>query len=87
MRVEYHKSFTKKFRKLNRKTQDKVTDVVNIFRHDPHDPSLRNHALKGSMLGKRAFSVTGDLRVVFEEIDDYVLVIMLDVGTHNQVYQ
>lgn len=38
------------------------------------------------MKGKRAFSVTGDMRIIFEEFDDYVLVIMLDIGTHAQVY-
>lgn len=38
------------------------------------------------MLGKRAISVMGDMRIIFEEFNDYTLVLMLDVGTHNQVY-
>lgn len=36
--------------------------------------------------GKRSFSVTGDMRIIFEEHENYTMVLMLDVGTHNQVY-
>ena len=36
------------------------------------------------MKGLRAFSIGGDLRVVYQETEDrYEL---LDVGSHNQVY-
>ncbi len=33
----------------------------------------------------RAFSVTGDIRIVYFEINDES-VLFLDIGTHNQVY-
>jgi addiction module RelE/StbE family toxin len=45
---------------------------------------LNDHPLKGSMKGKRAFSIAGDVRVVYEET--YEVFIFLDVGSHNQVY-
>lgn len=48
---------------------------------------IGNHALAGKMLGKRAFSVTGSVRIIFKEYDNYVLVLFLDIGSHPQVYR
>jgi mRNA-degrading endonuclease YafQ of YafQ-DinJ toxin-antitoxin module len=38
------------------------------------------------LLGKKAISINSDLRIIFEEFDDYTLVVFLDLGTHNRVY-
>jgi addiction module RelE/StbE family toxin len=86
MQIEYHKSFTKAFKKLNRKLQDKVISRIEQFQKDPFHPMLKNHALKGVLKGKRAFSVTGNVRIIFEEKNNHSYVFMLDVGTHPQVY-
>lgn len=64
----------------------KIDTALVRFKSNPLDAALYNHPLKGAMTGKRAISVTGDVRIIFEEYNNYVLVIMLDVGTHNQVY-
>jgi len=86
MLIKFHKTFEKNFKKLPEQLKKKTILSIKKFSSNPHDPKLRNHGLKGRLLGKRAFWVTGDLRVIFEEFDGYVLVIMLDVGTHNHVY-
>lgn len=86
MRIEYHKQFLKSFEKLDRKLQMKIVTRVAIFEKNPLNSLLKNHPLQGSMKGKRAFSVTGDIRVIFEEYGHYTLVLMLDVGSHSQVY-
>lgn len=76
----------KSYGKLSPKLKQKTDLVVRSFRNNPRNASLRNHALSGKMNGRRAISVTGDIRIVFEEYSNYVLVVMLDVGTHGQVY-
>ena len=86
MKVFFHKTFNKRFAKLSPKLQMKVEKAVLLFRKNPFDPHLRNHALSGDLSDRRAFSVGGDVRVIFKEHKNYILVIMLDVGTHNQVY-
>lgn len=86
MIIDYSKAFEKHYEKLNIKIQDKIDEAIERFHGNPHDPTLRSHPLKGSMSGKRAFSAGGDLRIIFQEYDDYTLVLMLDVGSHNQVY-
>lgn len=86
MQIKYHKIFQKKFKRLSPKLKQKTISVIEIFTKDPYNPALRNHPLKGQLKGLRAFSVTGDIRIVFEENDNYVFVIMLDIGIHNHVY-
>ena len=49
-------------------------------------PELRDHGLKGRMKGLRAFSAAWDLRVIYCEEGGFLTVLLLDVGTHNQVY-
>ena len=56
-----------------------------LFVKDPTRPELRVHDLVGEKIHLKAFSITGDIRVVYhQEAEDVVL--FLDVGTHNQVY-
>lgn len=86
MIVDFHKNFDKRYQKLNLKIQQRVDKALAVFMNNPFEPSLKNHALTGKLKGKRAFSVTADVRVIFEESDHYYLVLILDVGTHNQVY-
>lgn len=71
MNVHYHKNFLKSYSK-------------RIIRNLNLDKRFKDHALTGSIKGYRAFSVTGDVRVVYERVDDGVL--LHDIGTHNQVY-
>lgn len=86
MKIKYHKKFEKRFKKLPSSLKDKVVSAIKKFTNNPSYKTLENHPLTGKLRGKRAFKVTGNYRVVFEEHDDYVLVVMLDVGTHPQVY-
>lgn len=86
MIVDYHRKFNKSYQKLGSQIQIKVKLAIKKFIINPFDPSLRNYALHGRLQGKRAFWVTGDIRVMFEECNNYCIVIMVDVGTHNQIY-
>ncbi len=86
MIIRFHNQFAKRYDKLARKVQEKVDIVLEKFRVNPFDSTLKNHPLKGVMADKRAISVSGDIRILFEEYGDYCIVTMLDVGTHNQVY-
>jgi addiction module RelE/StbE family toxin len=46
---------------------------------------LYDHALTGKLNGKRAFSVAGDIRVIYIELEDFI--VFLDIGSHSQVYK
>ncbi len=86
MKLFFQKHFVKAWHKLTPKMQEKVEEAIELFKANPHDPVLDNHALRGDLEGKRAIRVTWDVRIVFEEFDDYAEVLLVDVGSHNQVY-
>ncbi len=87
MNIKYHKRFEKQFKKLLEKDKKKVLGAIENFIDNPRNVSLKNHSLKGMLMGKRAISVSSDMRIVFEEFDSYRLVIFLDLGKHNRVYR
>ena len=87
MNIRYHKRFEKQFKKLLEKDKKKVLSVIKNFTDNPKELKLKNHSLKGLLLGKRAISAGSDRRIIFEEFDNYTLVIFLDLGKHNRVYK
>lgn len=86
MKIRRHRSFKKAFKKLPKKFKGKANLVFEKFHKNPFAKSLNNHPLHGRLQGKRAISVTGDIRIVFEEFDNYTLVLMLDIGKHSLIY-
>jgi len=85
--------FSKIFRKYyssgilsSLKLTDRFTERVKIFSKNPAHPILCDHSLQGQMKNYRAFSITNDIRVVYQIIDDQI-VKFVDIGTHDQVYE
>lgn len=88
MIVEWHESFQKAYKQRIRsdvKLVRRVKERLETFQNNPQNPLLRDHALTGIRHGQRAFSITGDIRIVYFPVND-THVLLLDIGTHNQVY-
>lgn len=88
MKVELHPNFKKSYKKRilnNPKLVAKTASRLRIFQQNPTSPILNDHQLKGSKNNFRSFSVTGDIRIVYQRVPENH-VILLDIGTHNQVY-
>ncbi len=87
MKIKYHKDFLKNYKKRIKphpKLVTQFTKQLNRFIKNPNDSSLRDHKLIGKKKSFRAFSVTGDIRIVYTiEADEIWL---YDIGSHNQVY-
>lgn len=85
MIIVISKSFDKKFKKLSQKIQFQIKEKVLIFQESPFDVRLNNHMLHGEMKMIRSINITGDLRILYEEIDDDS-VRFLDIDTHSNLY-
>lgn len=86
MKLVYKKTFLKSFEKLSAKDRQKVVEALKVFKNNPFSPELKNHALNGDLKDFRAISVRADIRITFQELDNYYVVYLVKVGTHNQVY-
>lgn len=58
---------------------------VDLFLKNRNESVLKDHKLIGKMSDFRAFSITGDIRVVYRIVNNYYR--FEDIGTHNQVYK
>ncbi len=88
MQVRRTKTFEKSFMvriKKDGTLRTKFEERLGLFLVGVRDNPINDHALSGNMKGKRSFSITGDVRVVYEKTEDEI--VFLDVGTHNQVYK
>lgn len=88
MIIERHTSFKKSY---NRRIAShpslvkRVDERIILFIKNPTNVLLRDHALRGEQLGLRSFSVSGDIRIIYEPVGSDC-VRFLDIGSHNQVY-
>ena len=88
MRITLHQNFEKSYKvriAKNTKLILQVEERIKRFQKDPTDSILRDHVLKGSKKGFRSFSVTGNIRILYIPVSKDQ-VILIDIGTHNQVY-
>ncbi|MGN7611100.1 type II toxin-antitoxin system RelE/ParE family toxin [Magnetococcales bacterium HHB-1] len=86
MEIKYSKQFKKAFFRLSAKNRVRVKKAIRTFREDPFSPSLRNHTLFGKLKGLRSLSAGYDLRIIFKAHDGYIVVVLINVGTHKQIY-
>jgi addiction module RelE/StbE family toxin len=61
-------------------------EAIEIFDTDPYHLALKTHPLRDRLEGKWAFSVDSDYRVVFHFVTENE-VVLLNIGTHQQVYR
>lgn len=89
MEFRYRKEFEKNMKKLHPKIKEKVKERLTIFSTDPFHPLLRNHALHGIYNGLRSIDVTGNIRIIFRQVNaqTYEIIELLDIGTHSELYE
>lgn len=85
MNIQTTKNFDKKYSKLNVKVKTRFKNRLELFRINPFDVSLRNHALKGNYLGYRSIDIGGDIRALYT-IKGGNIIIFGFIGTHSQLY-
>ncbi len=59
----------------------------NDLKEDPFAPHLRLHHLSGELKGTQAVSLTYDYRITLTVMITEKEIILLDVGSHDEVYR
>jgi len=81
---KFLKNFNKRiipYPKLSKQFDRRLGQFVS----NSKQPLLKDHQLKGTKKHFRAFSITGNIRVIYQKINKNTLR-LIDIGTHNQVY-
>ena len=86
-KIEYTKQFQKRL-KQRYGHQPKVLELfrsqLDLFALGVRKEPIKDHPLTGRLKGLKAFSIGGDVRVVYQVTENSYL--FLDIGSHNQVY-
>ncbi len=83
-------SFLRQARKFFQKHPDlkpKFKLVLEKLQADPFQPGLNSHALTGVLKGLSAVSLTYSFRVVLMLRVTEKEIILLDIGSHDEVYR
>jgi addiction module RelE/StbE family toxin len=85
--------FAKRFSKIigkNPRLLARVQAVLDALQENPFAPALETHKLKGKLENYFACTVAYDLRIVFRfegrEPPEVDAVVLLNIGTHDEVY-
>ena len=87
------RSFIRAFKrtaKRNKKLRQAIEETLRLLAEDPWAARLASHKLKGKLAGSWACTVTYDLRIVFDFVDDEESeldgILLMDIGSHDEVY-
>ena len=83
-------TFRRTARKFLRRHRDLVglfEDVLKQLESDPRAPKLRLHPLQGRHRDKHAVSLTYSYRIVLILCIEDGDIVLLDVGSHDEVYR
>ncbi len=83
--TEYYQS-RKNLETLTPDIEKIISKHTRWFQHNPQDERLHDHELHGKMRGRRAFSITDDIRIVYVRIGKHT-VRFLAIGRHREVYK
>jgi mRNA-degrading endonuclease YafQ of YafQ-DinJ toxin-antitoxin module len=89
-RLVWTATFERTARKFLRRHPELVglfEDVLLQLESDPHVPRLRLHRLKGEHHDKHAVSLTYSYRIVLILQLTAEQIVLLDVGSHDEVYR
>ena len=86
MKIIFHHIFKKQYKKLRVGEQHRFKEHRDLFTKNPFHLILNNHALHGEYRGYRSINVSGDLRVIYEDIDTETVQFIL-IGTHSNLYE
>ncbi len=88
-RLIYPETYLKKAAKFIKKHPElrgQYQKTLELLELNPYHPSLRLHSLQGRLSGLSSVSINMGYRIVLELIITEKDIILVDVGSHEQVY-
>lgn len=77
----------RKFLKKHPELQHRFTQIIEDLTQDPFAPHLAYHHLGGRFKGIQAISITDNYRITLTIAISEHEIILLDIGSHDEVYR
>jgi len=76
-----------KFIERHRELRQKFASILRDLEKDPFQPHLKYHHLSGKLKAFQAVSITHSFRITLTVLISEREIILLDVGSHDEVYR
>ena len=87
--IRFAEGYEKKAVRFFKKHKDlypQYKKTLEILSRDPYHPSLRLHKLRGKLSNFYSVSINMKYRVVLDFIIQDDVIILIDIGSHSDVY-
>ena len=87
--IRFAEGYEKKAIKFFKKHKDlypQYKKTIEILSQNPYHPSLRLHKLQGKLSRFHSISINMKYRIVLDFIIQDDCIILIDIGSHNDVY-
>lgn len=88
-RLVYTDSYMRRAKKFPRRHSQilgQYEKTLQLLELNPRHPSLRLHSLEGALSGLSSVSINMSYRIVLELLIQDRDIILIDIGSHDQVY-
>ena len=75
-----------RFLRLHPDASVQYAKTLKLLQGNPHQPSLRLHALKGKLSGLHGVSINLSYRITLEMLITASEIVPINVGDHDEVY-
>jgi len=86
VKIEFHKHFTKRYKKIPSEIRRQFEKRLFIFEENPFHPQLNNHPLTGDRKEQWSINLTGDWRAIYVFKNEDTIV-FIDIDTHSNLYR
>ena len=89
-KIEFSKEFEKKYAKIvkkDKKIKKKIDKAISLLSQNPKYPSLKSHIIQDTKYGQVWSSCAApDLRIFWYYLDDEIIILLVNIGSHDKVY-
>ncbi|MEW6087699.1 MAG: plasmid stabilization protein [bacterium] len=89
-KIIYTESYIKRAKKFIKKPPEIINQyakTLKLLEINPFHPSLRLHKLKGRLSNLHSVSINISYRISIDFIIEEDMIIPIDIGSHDEVYQ
>ncbi|CUU39598.1 MULTISPECIES: type II toxin-antitoxin system YafQ family toxin [Helicobacter] len=86
-KIAYSKQYKNAVKKLNKEDLSLVENLLNRLANDETlEPKYKDHKLKGSLKGLRECHIKPNLVLIYDKIEDLLILKAINVGSHSEVF-
>ncbi|EIC30900.1 MULTISPECIES: type II toxin-antitoxin system YafQ family toxin [Methylomicrobium] len=85
--TDSYKKRARRFARQHPELKEQYRKTLRLLSQNPFHPSLRLHPLKGKLAALHSVSINLSYRITLEMIITEKEIVLINVGSHDEVYQ